>query len=78
MEQQFWLPIHYRGQDVELPMRLSISGYIYRFIISLPDAELTVERDEEGNLRLLADQAAATTVDKALTEAIINSLKQLL
>ena len=80
METSFELPVHYKGQDIELPMRLVSFGYTYRFVVQAGEAEIVIEKDEQGELRALIDpeQVHVRQVDAALIEAIMNSIQQII
>jgi hypothetical protein len=80
METNFELPVHYKGQDIMLPMRLITYGYTYRMAVQAGDAEIMVEKDEEGELRALMEpeQMLQHKIDPELVAAIIHSLQQVI
>lgn len=80
METSFELPVCYKGQDIELPMRLVTFGYTYRFVVQAGDTEIIIERDEQGELRALTnpEQLQAHKTDPELVAAIVRSIQQVI
>lgn len=76
MEQTFELPVILKGQELLLPGRLVAYAYTYKIYITLAEGELTLEKDEDGEFRILQEQAAGTT-DPILINAILESIRSL-
>lgn len=76
------LPVSYKGQEHEFPLRILPLGYTYRFVVKVGGQDLVFEKDEAGELRaLLADPAAepsAKPPEPGLLGAIAEVLEELL
>ena len=77
MDQSFLLPIELNGTELDLPTRLVQTGFTRKFVIAVDDKNLTVETDEEGELRILME-ADSEMPGKDMIEAIVSTLKKLL
>lgn len=75
MEHFFSLPIVYNGAEIEYKARLVTFGYSYKFYIMVDKTELVIEKDDEGNYRVLSENNAY--IDAGLCKAIIASLQQI-
>ena len=76
MEQTFELPVLLRGQELLLPGRLAAYAYTYKIFITTAQGELTLEKDEDGEFRIIQQQATGT-IDPVLIEAILVSIRSL-
>jgi hypothetical protein len=78
MEEGFSLPVIFKGEEIAFNARLVINGYLFRFIIIIDDRELVVEKDDEGNYRVVNySPDIPMHVDMGLLEAIVKSLKKI-
>ena len=77
MDQSFLLPIDLNGTEIELPTKLMQTGFTRRFVIEVEGKHLTVETDEEGELRILME-ADSEMPGKDMIDAIVSTLKKLL
>ena len=74
----FLLPVELQNKEHEFPVTIIRRGYIYNFHVDLFGRSITIERDEEGNLRALTDPANPAEFsahDKEVIEAVIKSLQ---
>jgi hypothetical protein len=55
MNEDFELPVNYKGKELLLPARLLHLGYIYKIEVDCNEATISFERDDERNWRALAD-----------------------
>lgn len=76
MEEEFFLPIQYKGQALELPCVFRKLGYTYKIAVRVSDKELLFEPDEEGSFRaaLANIQDDRSSIDLNLLSIIIKQL----
>lgn len=76
MEEAFYLPVHYKGQDLELPCVFRKLGYTYKIAVQVSGKEFLFEPDEEGSFRaaLANIQDDRSGIDLALLRIIIQQL----
>ena len=67
------LPINYKGEALELPVKMYNYGYTFRVDVLIGEAVVIFEPDEEGSYRALADK----TVNVALLRVIAEALEKL-
>jgi hypothetical protein len=53
MEDEYILPVTYKGKDLAFPLRIIPQGYTYKFLVVLDEATVIFERDDQGELRAL-------------------------
>jgi hypothetical protein len=51
MEDEFFIPVNYKGAEREYPARLEVFGYSHRFRVVVEGTEVLFEKDEEGSYR---------------------------
>ncbi len=80
METSLELPVEYKGMELLLPMKLITSGYTWRFLVQVNGTEVWVEKDEQSELRVLAqpEHAEKANIPAALLEAIVESIRQII
>ena len=81
MAHQLELPVEFNEKELLFPLSIVPMGYTYRMVVTVNGQELTFERDEENQLRVLMrpdDMTNGKVVDPALLSAIMNSLNFLL
>jgi hypothetical protein len=76
MEDNFILPITYKGKEYELNSRFVRLGYIYQFHIAVEERTLIFERDEEGEFRVIGDGKEGK-LDMGLVGVIVETLGKL-
>ncbi len=67
------LPISYKGQDMDLHLRMFAYGWTFRIGVKIGEAELLFEPDEEGALRALGE----VEIEPALVRIIAEQLEKL-
>ena len=75
------LPVEFNEKELLFPLSIVPMGYTYRMVVTVNGQELTFERDEENQLRMLMrpdDMTNGKVVDPALVSAIMKSLNFLL
>lgn len=76
------LPVTFRGDDLEFPLRVAQLGFSTRFVVTVDGVDVVYERDESGDLRALLaapDEAASVKPpETALLAAIGETLAALL
>jgi hypothetical protein len=55
MDEDFDLPVFYKGKEMHFPARLLTMGYIYKIEVDVHGQAVLFERDEERNWRALID-----------------------
>lgn len=51
MEESFYIPVTYKGKDLQFEASLQRRGYIHIIAVDVYGTMVTFERDEEGNWR---------------------------
>lgn len=76
MEEEFFLPIEFKGQTLELPCVFRKLGYTYKIAVRVSDKDLLFEPDEEGRFRaaLVNWQDDRSGIDRQLLEVITEQL----
>ena len=72
-DEQLTLPVIYKGKEYSFPLKVVPQGYVYRFVLQIDEAEVTFERDEEGEYRAIIskpDEHKGKLPERALLEAI--------
>ncbi|TSJ40963.1 hypothetical protein FO440_14605 [Mucilaginibacter corticis] len=67
------LPVSFRGEELEFPVKMYAFGYTYRIEVLVEGTTIIFDPDEEGQFRAIGDKA----VDIALLKAIAAALEQL-
>lgn len=81
MDDVLTLPVTWKGAELDLPLQIVPQGYTYRFIVQVEDTELTIERDDGGELRALiynADGHTGKLPEQALVAEIVATIEKLL
>lgn len=79
MDENFEIPVTYKGEELNFPASLVSRGYTYAIRVNINGQHINFEPDEEKNFRALItmeEMEAGITFDKALLEAIAGTLKQ--
>jgi len=53
MSEHFTLNYLYKGATEEISCSLRVSAFTYQFLCTIDDAEMILEKDDEGKLRVL-------------------------
>jgi hypothetical protein len=78
MNEDFELPVAYKGKELLLIARLLQQGYTYKIEVEVGGIKLMFEKDDEGNWRALTDpekDATYNNIDVELFKAIAVSLE---
>ena len=75
MEESFKLPVSHKGEVIEVPVTLRVTGYSPRFIALIGTLEVTIEKDEEGAYRALHGNSDGPPIDKDLVSGIVEKLQ---
>jgi hypothetical protein len=76
MDNDFLLPIVYKGEEMELQAKFVPSTFVSRFEVTLNDVAITFERDDQGNYRAMNyNQDQEKSLDPTILAAIIESLE---
>ena len=73
----FNLPVHHKGEEIELRARLVLPGYQSKFIVLVEDNEIVFERDEQGEFRAILpnmNEFTGKMPEQGLLEAIHKSI----
>ena len=73
------IPVTYKNEELSLKAHVIRFGYVNHIVVDLGSAQITIERDEEGNYRALGDaeKMQSTKVDIELIEAVVHVLESL-
>lgn len=75
MDQDFELPIDYKGKEWLLPARLIRFGYTYRLEVDINGTTVSFEKDEERNWTALVNpETSNANADVGIINAIIHRL----
>lgn len=81
MDEPFEIPVLYKGQEHLFPARLSIVGYVHKFLVTINGLELFFEEDNNGKYRAMANasnQVDMKDLDTELLKAIAESIESIL
>jgi hypothetical protein len=79
MDDEFYIPVLYKGGEVNFPARLIPSGYVYKIEVTVADSLLLYEKDDEGAWRALIDpENVPRQIDVGLLKAIALSIEEIL
>ncbi len=85
MEESFYIPVTYKGKDLQFEATLQRRGYIHIIAVDVYGTMVTFERDEEGNWRGLippdekgSREERGKTPDVGLLRTIGETIEELL
>ncbi len=81
MEESFILPVNYKGTTHDFEARLILTGYTYKFEVSVNGVPMFFEPDEEGLYRAMVPEADFKTThsaDPALLQAVAQAIETVL
>jgi hypothetical protein len=55
MDNEFEIPLTYKGKELLLPARLLVQGYVYKFEVTIGETKVLYEKDDEGLWRALIE-----------------------
>ena len=79
MEESFTITVLHKGTEKELTGRLRISAYTHQFLFNIGDAEVILEKDDEGNFRAIIPAVisnAGPKPDPSLVRALIEEMEK--
>jgi hypothetical protein len=73
------IPVTFKNKELSLKARVVRFGYVNHIVVDLSGAQVTIERDEEGNYRALGDteKMEGSKVDADLIKEVITVLQSL-
>lgn len=74
-EEQFDLPVKYKGGELMLPSRLVQMGYTFKVYVQIEGVEVIFEPDEERNFRAIVE-SSVKAVDPELVKAAAQGLEE--
>ena len=80
MDDQFELPVDYKGEQLMLKASLLVTGFTHKFTVEVSGQEVIFEPDEERNYRAVLnyeDIAKKKDVDVELLKSIAAAIEQL-
>ena len=79
MDDEFYIPVAYKGQQLNFPARLISAGYEYKIQVTVDDNPLLYEKDDDGAWRaLISLEKAQSNIDIELLKAIALSIDKIL
>ena len=85
MEESFYIPVTYKGKDLQFEATLQRRGYVHIIAVDVYGTMVTFERDEEGNWRGLippeekeSRDERGKTPDVELLQTIGETIEELL
>ena len=78
MSDDFDITITYKGKEQNFPAKFARLGYTYKIFVTVNEAEIIFEPDEERNFRAVAapDSTDNRHIDIALVKAIGEALQE--
>lgn len=77
MNETIMLPVEYMGTTHELPLTIVPQGYTYQLHVQVEDKMLILEKDDEGEYRVMSLSGDSEKVNKSLVAAIVATLQSL-
>ena len=80
MDEQFELPVDYKGQQLLLKASLLVTGYTHKFSVEVSGQEVIFEPDEERNYRAIIprdDINNYISINEGLLKAIAGSIEEI-
>ena len=79
MEDQFLIPVHYKGVDRQFEASLQVLGYTHRFHVAVDGMDVLFERDEEGSYRpVIPPETPGKPPEIGLLQAIAAAIAEIL
>jgi len=80
MDEQFELPVEYKGEELLFKTSLIITGYTHKFSVDINGQEVIFEPDEERNYRAVLnydDISTSKNIDIELLKSIASAIEDL-
>jgi hypothetical protein len=80
MNEDFELPVDYKGKEILFTARLLQQGFSYKIEVDVTTTKLLFEKDDQGDWRVIANteqESAYGKTDVELLKAIAASLEQI-
>ena len=77
MDQIFDLPVIYKGEEITFKTTFIQSGYTYKFLVDIDGIEMTFEKDDEQNFRVLVYPENSELLGKLDNELFTNIAESL-
>jgi hypothetical protein len=79
MDEDFELPVFYKGKEEHFTARLVRRGYVYQIEVMVKEQVFAFERDEEGSWRVIMNSQHHDhkTVDVELIQSMVHSLEEI-
>jgi hypothetical protein len=78
MSEPFIIPLSFKGQIIEVPVKLVRIGYFEQFHVNIENTPLIIEFDEERELRVInPENGTSSYIDKDLLEELITTISKL-
>jgi hypothetical protein len=81
MSDSFTLNFLYKGVAEEIPCSLRVSRFTYQFLCTLDGTDIIIEKDDEGNLRVMEAEPFSNKSkrpDALRIKAIMDELERIL
>lgn len=79
MDDNFEIPVLYKGKELQFNAQLLRVGYIHKILVDVNGQQVSLEKDDEGNYRaVLVDIESENKIDKDLIKTIVESVENLL
>ena len=77
MNEDFELPVDYKGKEILFTARLLQQGYTYKIELEIAEAKVLFEKDDQGEWRAIVDPEKDTVekIDIELLKAVAASLE---
>ena len=78
MDDAFFIPVVYKGAELEFEAGLQRRGYTYALHVNVNDTIVVFERDEEGSWRaLMPPEAKGKAPETGLLQAIATAIDEI-
>jgi hypothetical protein len=79
MEDSFFIPVVYRGEEMQFPASLVRRGYTYGLHVIIRHTIVVFERDEEGSWRaLMPAEEKGKPPETQLLQALADAIEEIL
>ena len=81
MEEEFELPVEYKGEEQMFNTKLIVTGYTHKFNVDVNGQSIVFELDDEGNYRAIIpydDVPKIKSVDIELLKEIAKTIEEII
>jgi len=79
MEDLFFIPVIYRGVEMQFEASLVRRGYTYGLHVNIRDTVVVFERDEEGSWRaLIPPEEKGKAPETELLQALVDAIEEII